>query len=140
MTTDSKNVSALENSIPSELPQRLSEGRLKTLDQVVQFHPETYVKRPIFNTDMLQFGMYCLESGQTNPLHRHPGSDEIIYFVQGTGEVTVGDEIAAVQPGVSVHIPPDVTHEIRNTGLEPMLVILVQSPLPCKTERITRRS
>lgn len=105
--------------------KRMSQGYLKTLEEVIQFHPEVYVKRQIFNTETLQFGMYCLEPGQINPLHQHPQTSEICYFVQGRGEVVIGDEVAAVQPGVSIHVPEAVRHEIRNTGTEQMLVVVV---------------
>lgn len=118
-----------------EFVQQFSQGSLKTLEQVAQFNPEGYVKRSIFNTDALQFGLYCLEPGQINARHKHPQNDEICYVVQGTGEVVIGDEIAAVQAGVFIHAPKAIEHEIRNTGTEQMLIIVVQSPLPLKTER-----
>ncbi|KYC39008.1 cupin [Scytonema hofmannii PCC 7110] len=135
MTSENQDVTTTKTS--AETNKRLNQGHLKTLEEVIQFNPEAYVKRPIFNTETLQFGMYCLEPGQINPLHQHPQTSEICYFVQGTGEVVIGDEVAFVQPGVSIHVPEAVRHEIRNTGTEQMLVVVVQSPLPCKTERIT---
>lgn len=131
MTVENQNVATTKTN------KKLNQGYLNTLEEVIQFNPEAYVKRPIFNTETLQFGMYCLEPGQINPLHQHPQTSEICYFVQGTGEVVIGDKVASVQPGVSVHVPETVRHEIRNTGSEQMLVVVVQSPLPCKTERIT---
>lgn len=124
-----------KDTFSPERVQQFTEGNLKTLEQVVQFNPETYVKRSIFNTDSLQFGLYCLEPGQINARHKHPQNDEICYVVQGTGEVVIGTEVAAVQPGVFIHAPKAIEHEIRNTGTEQMLIIVVQSPLPLKTDR-----
>lgn len=124
-----------KDTFSPERVQQFTQGNLKTLEQVVQFNPETYVKRSIFNTDSLQFGLYCLEPGQINARHKHPQNDEICYVVQGTGEVVIGTEVAAVQPGVFIHAPKAIEHEIRNTGTEQMLIIVVQSPLPLKTDR-----
>lgn len=135
MAIEKQDASISANGISPETPEALSQGSFKTLAEVAQFNSEAYVKRQIFNTAALQFGTYCFEPGQVNPLHKHPQSSEICYFVQGKGEVVIGEAVTAVQPGVCVHIPEAVSHEIRNTGSEQMLVIVVQSPLPCKTER-----
>jgi mannose-6-phosphate isomerase-like protein (cupin superfamily) len=132
MTTENRPV-----PMTAGAAEALIQGSFKTLADVARFNPDAYVKRSIFNTESLQFGMYCLEPGQVNPLHKHPHSSEICYFVQGTGEVVIGEATAVVQPGVCVHVPATVVHEIRNTGSEQMLVIVVQSPLPCQTERST---
>lgn len=122
---------------PLAVPSLSSQGYLKTIAEIAQFNSGAYVKRQIFNTESLQFGIYCLEPGQINPLHQHPQSSEICYFIQGTGEVVIGEQTAVVQPGVFVHILENIRHEIRNTGAEQMLIVVAQSPLPCKTERIS---
>lgn len=96
--------------------EALIQGSFKTLADVAQFNSKAYVKRSIFNTESLQFGLYCLEPGQVNPLHKHPHSSEICYFVQGTGEVIIGKATAAVQPGVCVHDPETVFHELKTQG------------------------
>lgn len=50
----------------------------------VEFNPRFFVGRRFFKTDSMHFNIYCIEPGQSNPLHKHSGSDEICYFVQGT--------------------------------------------------------
>lgn len=137
MAIEKQDALMATHGVSPEITEVLNQATFKTLAEVAQFNPEAYVKRPIFNTAALQFGMYCFEPGQVNPPHRHPQSSEICYFVQGKGEVVIGEAVTAVQPGVCVHVPEAVFHEIRNTGSEQMLVIVVQSPLPCKTERST---
>ncbi len=60
-------------------------------------------------------------------------SDEILYFVKGTGECVVGLEKYSVRPGDFVLVPKDTPHSIRNThALDDMISILAQSPLPCE--------
>lgn len=117
-------------------PKKFSNGDLKTLEEIAQFNPRFFVRRRIFLTDSMHFNIYCIEPGQSNPLHKHSQSDEICYFVQGTGDVIIGDEIGAVKSGDCVHIPKDVGHEIINTGTERMIVVLAQSPLPCAHEKV----
>ncbi|MFQ4136952.1 cupin domain-containing protein [Nodosilinea sp. PGN35] len=119
-----------------EQPKKLSTGDIKTLDEIAEFNPRFFVRRRIFLTDTMHFNIYCIEPGQSNPLHKHSGSDEILYFVQGSGDVIVGDEIAAIEAGACVHVPKDTGHEILNTGSDRMIVVLAQSPLPCLHEKV----
>lgn len=75
----------------------------------------------------------CIVPGQQNPLHRHPLSDEILYFVEGEGECVVGLEICPVKPGDLVLVPKNVPHSISNThATAKMVCILAQSPTPCQ--------
>ena len=107
--------SVFDAEFSPEFVQQLSQGGLTTLERVARFNPEGYGSRSIFKTDSLHFGLYCLEPGQINARHKHPQNDEICYVVQGRGEIVIGDEIAAVQPGVFIHAHQSVEHEIRNT-------------------------
>ena len=81
----------------------------------------------------MHFNVYCIAPGQENPLHRHPLSDEILYFVEGNGECVVGLETCPVKPGDLVFVPKNIPHSIRNThATANMVCILAQSPLPCQ--------
>ena len=102
------------------------------LKEAEEFRDKFFLRKRLFETSDMHFNMYCIAAGQENPLHRHPGSDEILYFVEGTGECVCGDEIFAVTSGDLVLVPKDVPHAIRNThASENMVCILAQSPLPC---------
>jgi mannose-6-phosphate isomerase-like protein (cupin superfamily) len=52
-------------------------------------------------------------------LHRHPVL-EVYYFLEGSGLVTLDGTERSVQLGVTVSIPADVPHAIRNTGAGPL--------------------
>ncbi len=57
-------------------------------------------------------------------LGRHTdSSEEVIYIVEGEGEVTVGDERAAVSAGTLAVVPALVPHDVRNTGSSPLKVV-----------------
>ena len=57
-------------------------------------------------------------------LGRHTdSSEEVIYIVEGEGEVTVGDERAAVSTGTLAVAPALVPHDVRNTGSSPLKVV-----------------
>jgi oxalate decarboxylase/phosphoglucose isomerase-like protein (cupin superfamily) len=77
-------------------------------------------------------GVVSLEPGKGHERHNHPGVEEILYVLSGTGEQTVevDDQILKreVRPGVLIHIPPDVYHATVNTGQEPMRLLAIYAP------------
>jgi len=98
----------------------------------VEFHPRAFVRKRLIQTDSLNFNMYCIEPGQKNPLHRHPISEEVLFFLDGEGECIVGNEITKVAPRTVIWVPKDAPHEIINTGTRRMIVVLAQAPTPCE--------
>lgn len=103
-----------------------------SLKEAKEFRERTFVRKRLFETSNIHFNLYCIAPGQQNPLHRHPISDEILYFVEGSGECVVGADRYPVNAGDLVLVPKDVPHSIRNTHTsENMVCILAQSPLPC---------
>ena len=77
-------------------------------------------------------GVVYLEPGKGHERHNHPGVEEILYVLSGTGEQTV--DIAGrslrreVSPGVLIHIPPGIYHSTVNTGREPMRLLAIYAP------------
>jgi mannose-6-phosphate isomerase-like protein (cupin superfamily) len=60
--------------------------------------------------------------------HHHIETEEIYYILQGSGRMTVGTEVRAVEAGDAVFIPRRHTHTLENTGLSPMTILLVCGP------------
>jgi mannose-6-phosphate isomerase-like protein (cupin superfamily) len=60
--------------------------------------------------------------------HHHLDIEEIYYVVSGTGVMTVGDETREVNGGDAVYVPRRHRHTLRNTGAEPIKLILVCGP------------
>ena len=48
--------------------------------------------------------------------HKHPGQEEVYYFIEGTGKMELDDETIKVQPGDVVLIEDGVFHRVHNTG------------------------
>ena len=60
--------------------------------------------------------------------HRHREIEEIYYVVSGRGLMTVGDETREVSAGDAIYVPRDHRHSLRNTGSEPITLVLVCGP------------
>lgn len=73
-------------------------------------------------------GVVNLEPGNGHELHTHPDSDEILYFISGSGEQTIAGDTRDVGPGEMVFIPSGVEHGTENTGWETLQLLAVYSP------------
>ena len=78
-------------------------------------------------------GVVFVPPGLGHVRHNHPGAEEIIFIIKGSGEQMVEDEdgtpvTRTVGPGCSVFIPESRFHSTLNTGDEPMEIFVVYSP------------
>ncbi|MCZ6842645.1 MAG: cupin domain-containing protein, partial [SAR324 cluster bacterium] len=55
------------------------------LKDAEEFLQDRFNRKRLFETSDMHFNIYCIAPGQQNPLHRHPISGEILYFVEGSG-------------------------------------------------------
>ena len=77
-------------------------------------------------------GVVQLEPGKGHDRHNHPGCEEILYVLEGTGDQVVevdGESVRReVGPGVLIHIPIDAFHSTVNTGTGPMRLLAIYAP------------
>ena len=68
-----------------------------------------------------------VKPGATLSLQSHMHRSEHWVVVEGTAEVTVGDEVKLVTENQSVYIPLGARHRMANRGKLPMYLIEVQT-------------
>lgn len=78
-------------------------------------------------------GIVDLEKGLGHARHNHPGAEEIIFVISGTGEQMVENErgepiVQKVTPGCTIYVPESRFHSTVNTGDGPMQLFVVYSP------------
>ena len=78
-------------------------------------------------------GVVDVKPGQGHARHNHPGAEEIIFVISGTGEQMVEDETGnpvtrKVGPGSTVYVPESRYHSTLNTGDGPMQLFVVYAP------------
>lgn len=66
-------------------------------------------------------------NGGQVPWHRQD-QEEIYFIVEGSGEMCLGEEKSIVHSGQAVYIPPQVFHQLTNTGSIPMRMIYCYGP------------
>jgi len=68
-----------------------------------------------------------IKPGGSIDAHRHPSSDEILYLVNGTARVHLGDDVRVVHGGATVFIPANTWISVENIGSEVMSSVAVFS-------------
>jgi len=68
-----------------------------------------------------------IKPGGAIDAHRHPGSDEILYLVNGTARVHLGDAIRVVHGGATVFIPANTWISVDNIGSDVMNTVAIFS-------------
>lgn len=61
----------------------------------------------------LSGGVYSLKAGATDPQQPH-AEDEVYYVLNGRGQISVGDEDRAVQPGSVVFVAAHALHKFHS--------------------------
>jgi len=78
-------------------------------------------------------GVVILAPGKGHARHNHPGSDEILYFISGSGDQMVEDDsgepvVRHLTAGDVAYIPEGVYHSTVNTTWEPLRILAIYSP------------
>ncbi|MEM7092847.1 MAG: cupin domain-containing protein [Actinomycetota bacterium] len=71
---------------------------------------------------------FLLNEGETSIAKRHRTIEELWFFVSGSGEMCIGDEVCAVEAGVSILIPPDTRFQFRSVDGGPLAAVAVTMP------------
>ena len=78
---------------------------------------ETYVLKDNRHLKNLVVSSTCLHPHQETRGHRHPGQEEVYYFISGTGKMQLNDNLPIeVGPGDVVLIEDGVFHKVYNTS------------------------
>jgi len=75
------------------------------------------------------FHISVIDPGKSvHPPHEHAG-EEVMFILEGKGEVTIGETRRIVQPMTALFFPEHVLHGLVNVGEIPIKYIVVRVPL-----------
>ncbi len=97
---------------------------------VHDLHSETLengVQRGIFNAPGFQFLEYRFAPGAIFPVHSHEANEQMGLVLEGSIEMTIGDETRKLSPGDYYYIPRCVPHGIKTLD-KPVRVLDLFSP------------
>jgi quercetin dioxygenase-like cupin family protein len=67
-------------------------------------------------------------SADSSLSHAHPGAEEALYVLEGSGEIQVEGRRQAVVPGQAVFIPDGAEHTYAKIGQAPLLIVGAMAP------------
>lgn len=106
---------------------------VKRIASLAQFGAERMGKVSLAAGERLYAGLNCFLPGQEHAAHVHANQDKLYYVLAGRGQAQVGGETADVEPGDLILAAAGVPHGLKNTGDEPLTVLVVFAPPPRKS-------
>ena len=83
----------------------------------------------VTGSQVMTTGIVTLEPGKGHERHNHPGREEVLYVLEGTGEQTVETEDGVLRktlhPGDLVYLTAGQFHSTINKGAGPMVLLAV---------------
>jgi quercetin dioxygenase-like cupin family protein len=94
------------------------------------FRPDKMGKVDLVRGEQMSAGLNCFEPGQEHAAHTHAGQDKMYLVLEGSGDFTVGVEHSTLWPGDIVFAAAGVSHSVRNTGQNRLVVLVTFAPPP----------
>jgi len=93
----------------------------------IEYSDARQVRKRLIMAEKVEVELVCYEPGQSTVEHHHVGQDEIYYFTEGEGSVTVDGETAPVKAGSVVYVPADAKHSVQ-AGDTRLVLVFFKSP------------
>ena len=84
--------------------------------------------RPFFSEESrlpINVQVWELDPGVSEGFHTHDDTEEVYYFVAGSGVMWADDREVPVTAGDAILAPPGCNHGFRNTGEGPLKLVLI---------------
>lgn len=75
--------------------------------------------------------MQTVEPGGETPVHYHD-CEEVIVIIRGSGRLSIDEKAIEFGPNSTLIIPPDIVHQLVNSGTEDIFLIASFSSTPAK--------
>jgi mannose-6-phosphate isomerase-like protein (cupin superfamily) len=98
------------------------------LDLVAATRGSEDFRRVLLTGEHLQVVAMTLAPGEEIGAETHEGHDQVLFFVDGSGEAVLEGETTPVAPGDFVFVHAGVHHNFINTGEGPMRIATAYAP------------
>jgi quercetin dioxygenase-like cupin family protein len=97
------------------------------LKKLIKFHPDKISREMLADTPEMRVALMCLEPGQELKPHKAP-MQLLMYCVEGSGTVIVGDEEIKTDAKTGILCNPMVSHGFRADTGERLVIMAVVTP------------
>ncbi len=119
----------------------MTQETLKTTLPIVEMARENdEFRRVIWTGEQTQLVLMAIPAGGEIGGEVHEGHDQLLYFVDGEGEATIGEAVTTVRAGDVSIVPSGTFHNFRNTGSRMLKLFTTYSPPEHEpgTEHVTK--
>lgn len=85
-------------------------------------------RREIVTGEHEQVVVMTVAPGEAIGEEVHPDTDQLLIFIEGTGEARLDGQVSPITPDDLVFVHAGMRHDFVNTGSTPMRLITVYSP------------
>jgi quercetin dioxygenase-like cupin family protein len=103
---------------------------IKRFADLERFAPGKLSKVNVFESQRFFLDLYCLEPGQAQRRHAHPGCDKVYTVLEGEAAVTVAGETAVLRPGEAVLAGSGEEHGVENRSDARAVLLVFMAPHP----------
>jgi quercetin dioxygenase-like cupin family protein len=96
--------------------------------EMIEFSAAKRVRKKLLASKRIVGELLCYEPGQSTPLHQHPQQDECFFVVEGTGTLTVGDEVKPIRTTDLILVPAQVPHSLVANGGGKLVLLFFKAP------------
>ena len=115
------SIKIAEGIIPKDKPVQLKSGTLRRL-----VHPDAGTSKNV------AVSLLVMDPGDEVAPHYHELREEVYFILSGEGiakhKHPAGEEVIQLEKNLTVPIPPNVVHDIKCTGAEPLWVLVIMAP------------
>ena len=97
-------------------------------ESIERFQAREGVTRRVFSGERCMMVLNEIMPGTEASVHHHP-HEQLLYIIQGSARVTLGDEALTMGEGDVLLVPPNVPHGLQSTSNQPVLNLDVFSPI-----------
>ncbi len=94
------------------------------LQDLVNYQPGQIVSKTLVQNKNVSLTLFAFDKEEEISTHSSSG-DAMIYVTDGTGQITIGEEVFMVSAGQTIVMPADISHAVYAPGPFKMLLIVV---------------
>jgi quercetin dioxygenase-like cupin family protein len=80
-------------------------------------------------SDHFTMGLTVVEANTEMIPHTHAAEEEIIFVIEGRGEVVIGGVGETLEPFTAAKFPIGVEHQVKNNSSEPLKFVFMFNPV-----------
>ena len=103
-------------------------SNLLSIGDLTEFREARRIKKRLILTENMSSELLCYEPGQGTAVHHHVKEDEVFYCIEGSGTISVDDEVYEVTANLLVFAPVTSHHGIQAANDSRFVVIYFRSP------------